>query len=345
VLQQKSRFFCAFLASFILIYGLPLSVFALTKSDSNNLRAHEDKVLHKLDEVSDLEKREEDILLELVAIQSNIERLEKLIPQLDADLFLAEEELKPLNESLNEVRLRLKEKSEILDEKVKSIYTLGEINPFHFVFSADSFQELYNNLTYLNSLANKDAELVESILEEEEVLNTLKESVEAKKDKIILLKEEIQNEKESLKQQFELKEELLVKVREDQKLSKEKLAEFEAELSSIMNKIGQIEMGVSRGTERTAILRMLATGYCSCPICTGSGSGITAIGLKAKRGVVAVDPSVVPLGTKLYVSGYGEAIAGDVGRKIKKNRIDLCFDNHQEALSWGKRWVIVKILD
>jgi len=68
------------------------------------------------------------------------------------------------------------------------------------------------------------------------------------------------------------------------------------------------------------------------------------IGMPLKRGVVAVDPNVIPMGTRLYVEGYGEAIAADQGGAIKGNRIDLFFDSRQEALDWGMRTVEVTIL-
>jgi len=68
------------------------------------------------------------------------------------------------------------------------------------------------------------------------------------------------------------------------------------------------------------------------------------IGIPLQRGVVAVDPNVIPMGTKLYVEGYGEAIAADQGGAIKGNRIDLFFDSRQEAMNWGIRTVEVTIL-
>ena len=68
------------------------------------------------------------------------------------------------------------------------------------------------------------------------------------------------------------------------------------------------------------------------------------IGMPLQRGVVAVDPNVIPMGTRLYVKGYGEAIAADQGGAIKGNRIDLFFNSRQEALDWGMRTVEVTIL-
>jgi len=65
--------------------------------------------------------------------------------------------------------------------------------------------------------------------------------------------------------------------------------------------------------------------------CGGSGSGRTRTGLLGCYGVVAVDPRFIPLGTKLYVEGYGYAVAADTGGAIKGNRIDLCVDTVRDA--------------
>jgi len=102
----------------------------------------------------------------------------------------------------------------------------------------------------------------------------------------------------------------------------------------------------SRGSVRTRrTLSMVATAYDPGPAsCGRHASGWTAIGMKAGKGVVAVDPRVIPLGSKLYIDGYGAAIAGDVGRAIKGHRIDLGFDTRREALRWGRRRVTVHVL-
>jgi 3D (Asp-Asp-Asp) domain-containing protein len=65
--------------------------------------------------------------------------------------------------------------------------------------------------------------------------------------------------------------------------------------------------------------------------CGGSGSGRTATGIKAGYGVVAVDPHFIPLGTRLYIEGYGYAVAADTGGAIKGNRIDLGIDSKHDA--------------
>jgi 3D (Asp-Asp-Asp) domain-containing protein len=97
--------------------------------------------------------------------------------------------------------------------------------------------------------------------------------------------------------------------------------------------------GISQMTEiaRGAML-MLATAYTAG---SAGGSGMTAIGRRAGYGIVAVDPRVIPLGTRLYIPGYGIAVAGDTGGDIVGRRIDLGFDTLGAAMAFGRRAVTV----
>lgn len=92
-------------------------------------------------------------------------------------------------------------------------------------------------------------------------------------------------------------------------------------------------------------LDLVATGYTAGKESNPNGNGYTYTGMKAVHGVVAVDPNVIPLYTRLYIEGYGPAVAADIGGAIKGNRIDLCFDSLAEALNWGRRTVTVYVLN
>lgn len=71
----------------------------------------------------------------------------------------------------------------------------------------------------------------------------------------------------------------------------------------------------------------------------------TGIDLRVNSRVIAVDPSVIPLGSKVEIPGYGVFIAGDTGGAIKGNKIDIHFSTVQQALNWGRRTITIKILD
>lgn len=97
-------------------------------------------------------------------------------------------------------------------------------------------------------------------------------------------------------------------------------------------------------------MRVEATAYTSGPESTGKrpgdpGYGVTYSGVPARAGVVAVDPEVIPLGSVLYVEGYGLAVALDTGRAIRGRRIDVWFADVETARRWGRRTVWVGVLD
>jgi uncharacterized protein YabE (DUF348 family) len=110
------------------------------------------------------------------------------------------------------------------------------------------------------------------------------------------------------------------------------------------------------GTIRySKVLDATATAYTASFKDTGKhpgdpGFGITYTGIKAKKGVIAVDPKVIPLGTKVYVEvagstpDYGFAVAADTGGAIKGNKIDLYFDDQDFVDRWGRKRVKVYIL-
>ena len=94
---------------------------------------------------------------------------------------------------------------------------------------------------------------------------------------------------------------------------------------------------------------MSATAYTASYKDTGKspshpGYGITYTGTRARVGTVAVDPRVIPLGTKMYVEGYGYAVAEDIGGAIKGNKIDLYFNTLKEANNFGRQQRKVYIL-
>ncbi len=93
--------------------------------------------------------------------------------------------------------------------------------------------------------------------------------------------------------------------------------------------------------EYTKVYNMEATAYANSG---GDGRGITKSGIRTFVGVVAVDPKVIPLGTRLYVEGYGVALAADTGGAIKGNKIDLFFHTERECYQFGRRKRTVYVL-
>ena len=118
------------------------------------------------------------------------------------------------------------------------------------------------------------------------------------------------------------------------------------------------ELQVAEGTPATIVtevteiskqkntMTVVATAYCACSKCCGQwADGITASGAIAKANhTIAVDRSVIPLGTRVLYNGI-EYVAEDTGGAIKGNRIDIYFDSHSDALKFGRRTIEIEVIE
>lgn len=125
-------------------------------------------------------------------------------------------------------------------------------------------------------------------------------------------------------------------------------SEQNAPESKPVNKAVKAENPVKLQSTNSAAKEITVTATAYTASCEGC-SGITATGINLKdnpdKKVISVDPNVIPLGSKVYVEGYGTAVAGDTGGAIKGKKIDVFVPSQEKALEWGRKQVSVKILN
>ncbi len=146
----------------------------------------------------------------------------------------------------------------------------------------------------------------------------------------------------SLNEDALIRKGLHIKLRTPEEIAAEEAqAQQAAQEESLALREGYVE--TSRGALRyTNVMVMEASAYLPSD---GGGSCVTATGLPATHGVVAVDPAVIPLGTRLYIPGYGVAIAADTGGMIEGDMIDLCMEDYDDCMEFGRRDIDVYILE
>lgn len=131
------------------------------------------------------------------------------------------------------------------------------------------------------------------------------------------------------------------KVIKDEKIIEQPKAKVVAVGTKVVT--AQVSRGTSAGGKEFYVI---ATAY--TPYCNGC-SGTSASGINLRNNpnlkLIAVDPNLIPLGSKVWVEGYGYAIAGDTGGAIKGNKIDVLVQTKQEASSWGRKKVRIKVLN
>lgn len=198
-----------------------------------------------------------------------------------------------------------------------------------------------------NNIISIDAPLVLAMTDEKEIANNIE------------VKVEVEEPKEEIKE--EPKKEEVKPVKEEIKPApKKETTSRGASSRGFSEGFEETEPGVIKTAEGevleyTEVIQVEATAYCACYKCCGKYPsnkyyGITKTGTRAKVGTIAVDPRLIPLGTKMYVEGlygaknYGVGKAEDIGGAIKGKIIDLYFDTHSETIQWGRQQVNVYIL-
>ncbi|MCP1143238.1 G5 and 3D domain-containing protein [Lysinibacillus endophyticus] len=192
-----------------------------------------------------------------------------------------------------------------------------------------------------------------TIVRVEKVTDVVEESidfaVETKSDSSLLKgKEKVvsQGEKGKVSRTYEVIKEngkVVEKVLKSEKVLKEPKTKVVAVGSKVVT--AKVSRGSSEPASSGKEFYVTATAY--TPYCEGcSGTSAAGINLRSNSNlkVIAVDPNVIPLGTKVWVEGYGNAIAGDTGGAIKGKKIDILVQSKSEANKWGRKKVRIKIL-
>lgn len=202
-----------------------------------------------------------------------------------------------------------------------------------------------SKMTNTNLATNsKNTSTVKSVQESSKTVSASREDVPKTKEIVPATKESASITKESepaAKESAPATKESVPAAKESASTTKESVPAVKESASS--TKESESKTNDSAGLK---VLTMEASAYtASCKGCTG----ITATGINLKENpntkVISVDPSVIPLGSKVNVEGYGVAIAGDTGGAIKGNRIDVFIPNKQDAINFGRKQVKVTILN
>ncbi|MGE8013916.1 3D domain-containing protein, partial [Bacillus mycoides] len=174
------------------------------------------------------------------------------------------------------------------------------------------------------------------------------EKAKAKAQEIAKAKEEAKaREIEKAKEEAKAKAQEIAKAKEEAKAREIEKAKEEAKAKEA-TKTQEVSKNNTQSAKRE--LTVVATAYTADPSENGTYGGrvLTAMGhdltANPNMRIIAVDPKVIPLGSKVWVEGYGEAIAGDTGSAIKGNRIDVLMGSKSKAMNWGRQTVKVKVL-
>jgi peptidoglycan DL-endopeptidase CwlO len=226
-------------------------------------------------------------------------------------------------QSLRLARHTLKISQNRLGERLRTLYEQGDSDPMSVLVGASSLDEAISSLENLHRIAGQDREVIDAAKEA--------------RTRLVAATRRLAAEEARAKETEAATAATVTALEAAQREQAAALASYRAQRSANSSAISSLE---SQARELAAAqsghtLTVVATGY--------SLAGHTSTGVPVGYGVVAVDPSVIALGTKLTIPGYGEGVAADTGGAVAGAHIDLWFPTEAEALAWGSRTVTVML--
>jgi 3D (Asp-Asp-Asp) domain-containing protein/peptidoglycan hydrolase CwlO-like protein len=285
-------------------------------------------------QIAALSDEEESLIEEILAVESLIETKKNEIINLTQTISGLEQELDELVKQRLDLEKSMDLKKTQLSQRAIYSYKYGKNNVIKLLTGARDINEFITTIYLFRNIMRRDAQLIEALRLDKESYDRIMRKSEEKKKEMQSVKKERQKEQAALEENLDKDEYLLDKVKKEK-------ANVVQTLAAIKERIARIQPpGITLSGEVT----MVATAYYA----GGgglNGNGITATGLRARKGIVAVDPRTIRLGTRVFIEGYGEAIAADTGGWIKGNRIDLCFDSLEECYRYGRRKIYVYLVE
>lgn len=320
--------------------------------------------------------------IEKQQIASELENVQKALKTIEVEIIENTKAVNAIQQKIDETTQLIENKKEeivILQDKVHTrkgvmeerLVSLQHNNKVNLIVSilvnADSLTDLFERVTAVSTILGADKDLLEQQKNDLAKIEEEKRAID-QQEKLLeeqytdLAKNQADLENSLLKRQQDL---AAVQAQYDAVSKEIDLAEKEKEyiqdqLNQAQNKLKQESQNVvsaihTANERKTQPVRessnvkqemyVTATAYSH----EGSKTGKTYMGHDIKKNpnmkIIAVDPSIIPLGSKVWVEGYGEAIAGDIGSAIKGHKIDVLMPSSYQAVQWGRKVVKISILN
>jgi peptidoglycan DL-endopeptidase CwlO len=298
--------------------------------------------------VSSLGRTEHGVVLELYALEASLARARAQAARLDARSRELEEQAAVARQSARIVRDGLALSRSRVANAVRRIYVEGEADPIAVLLGATSMDEALAGLDTLERATDRNRRLVTELSGRLARLQTAERRLAARRAALDTALSAAEAAERELRAHVSAKRAYLSSLHHERSLTNARLRALELRARTAERSAARLTAAAAP-TPSTAAEKPLvqedATGTRTLIVDAVAYHlpGRTANGLPVGPGVVAVDPAVIPLGTRMFVPGYGPAIAADVGSAIRGAIIDLWFPTTAQARAWGRRTVSITL--
>jgi peptidoglycan DL-endopeptidase CwlO len=261
----------------------------------------------------------------LVALQARTEEIARQRSEAQFDLRLA--------------RRALVVSQERLAARLRALYQDGQADPVAVLLESESIGDAIERLDRLDRVAVQDHRYVEAAKAARARLIRVTRALAEREAEARRAQDAAAATAAALEAARREQTELLARLHAARSENSTRASQLDARAGKLAAQLAAVPPQPasipSASAARGRTLTVTATGY--------SIRGRTSTGVSAAWGIVAVDPSVIPLGTRMTIPGYGDGVAADTGGGVAGARIDLWFPTVAEALAWGTRSVTITL--
>ena len=332
--MMRRRRLLSLAALAVVVMGAATVGGARASHDTNGLRARDAAIV----------AQSRAAVLDLYALDRRLDSAQAQLAALQQQESRLRAERAVLARQLQIARLGAQTTQAQLAKHLRVLYEQGNVEPLEIVFGAKSLEDAMTSIDNLTATARANRDVLRRLDAARQHLLETKQALSTRTAAITSARAEAQATVSALAGARAARSAYIASLARKRRLTESALARVVAESRAASIRSAAI-VPVSQnapppelpavGTSSGLTLTVSASGY--------SIHGRTSSGLPTGYGVVAVDPSVIPLGTHMTVPGYGEAVAADTGSAIIGARIDLWFPTLDQARAWGRRTVTIAL--
>jgi 3D (Asp-Asp-Asp) domain-containing protein len=277
-------------------------------------------------------------VLSLYSLDSQLRRAQSQLASLQARRETIEREQRSVRVRVDVARHDLRISQRQVAVLVRTLYEQQAADPLAVMLGAESLDAAITRLEDLNRSTQQNQQVAEQSRKAQIALARLSHTLARRDLQVRSLAADTATTAASLASAQAERRRYVASLAATQQLNREEIARIDARAQTSVARslaIATPAPGPSSARSSAGSITVVATGY--------SSGGTTATGLPVAGGVVAVDPAVIPLGTRLTIPGYGEGVAADTGPAVQGSTIDLWFPSTAQALQWGRRVVTVTL--
>jgi septal ring factor EnvC (AmiA/AmiB activator) len=286
------------------------------KEESQRLKKIEQQIKSVKDEINNLQKKESGYLETLHKIEKLLQDTEKELQAIERDLELAQKEIKQGEDELIREKHILKERTMVLENRLREIYKRRLTGYLEILFNSESFSDFLTRFRYIKNILSLDAEMINDIRQQMKKIENNKINLENREEILSLLKKEVEKEKENIKFSIKAKKSIINKIDSQKEVHLKSLKELEQSSLEIKNIIERVYKQQEADSKKI------------------SQKEIPTITLKPKKGILAL-----PIQGKL-ISEYGRQKNTDFNTYTFNSGIDISASLGQVVRAAGSGEVI-----